>query len=265
MCSRSNTARCRSGERMALRGPLGPLLHHRTPGLRAHPGVLEHRGQVDVVDVVVPVDDAGVEAERRVVVGVEGVPQRRSGGRPGSGRRSRCRRRRARRSRGPAWPGRGGPRSVPPTRPACPGPASAVISRSATVMSLVGPAQLALHPAPPGERPLGHADRLAPVVVERVAAEPVLGQLDQVAVAQAGSARPRRRGTRVGPSRARAPCAATAEDGGHDQVDRDDVDDALGHAGELAQQAAGVGDDDRLGHAEAADPTRAAARTAPTR
>ncbi len=41
-----------------------------------------------------------------------------------------------------------------------------------------------------------------------------------------------------------------------DEVDGDDVDDALGHAGELPQQAAGERDDHRLGHAEAADPAR---------
>ena len=39
---------------------------------------------------------------------------------------------------------------------------------------LIGPAQLALDPATAGEGPFGHADRLAPLVVERVAAEPVL-------------------------------------------------------------------------------------------
>ena len=50
------------------------------------------------------------------------------------------------------------------------------------------------------------------------------------------------------------PTAATAMIDGDDDVDRDDVDRALGHAGELLQQAAGVAEDDRLGHAEAADP-----------
>ena len=55
------------------------------------------------------------------------------------------------------------------------------------------------------------------------------------------------------------------DDGGDHEVDGDDVDDALGDAGELLQQAAGVGDDHRLGHAEAADPARVRARRAPTR
>ena len=44
------------------------------------------------------------------------------------------------------------------------------------------------------------------------------------------------------------------DDRGDDDVDRDDVDRALGNAGELLQQSAGVAEDDRLGHAEAADP-----------
>jgi hypothetical protein len=42
----------------------------------------------------------------------------------------------------------------------------------------------------------------------------------------------------------------------HHQVDRDHVDGALGQARELLQQAPGVRDDERLGHAEAADPAR---------
>ena len=42
-----------------------------------------------------------------------------------------------------------------------------------------------------------------------------------------------------------------------DEVDRDDVDDTFGDTGELAEHAAGVGDDHRLGHPEASDPARA--------
>ena len=117
----------------------------------------------------------------------------------------------------------------------------------------VGPLELALHPPAPGEGPLGHVDGLAPVVVERVAAEEVLRRARPGARSAGGSARPRRRGTRVGRP-GLGPVRGHGEDGGHHQVHRDHVDDALGHAGELAQQAAGVRDDDRLGHAEAADP-----------
>ena len=57
------------------------------------------------------------------------------------------------------------------------------------------------------------------------------------------------RGAVVGPER------GDGDDRRDDEVDGDDVDRALGHAGELLQQPAGVAEDDRLGHAEAADPT----------
>ena len=61
--SRSKAARWRCGDRTwrrrrVARG-LGAALARR--GL--HPGVLDDRGQVDVVDVVGPVDDARVEGE----------------------------------------------------------------------------------------------------------------------------------------------------------------------------------------------------------
>ena len=46
-------------------------------------------------------------------------------------------------------------------------------------------------------------------------------------------------------------------EGADHEVDRDDVDHALGHAGELLEQAPGIGDEDGLGHAGAADPARA--------
>ena len=44
--------------------------------------------------------------------------------------------------------------------------------------------QLALHPAPPGERPGGNDDGLAVGVVERVLGEPSLDQVDQAPVAE---------------------------------------------------------------------------------
>ena len=46
------------------------------------------------------------------------------------------------------------------------------------------------------------------------------------------------------------------DDRGDDHVDGDHVDRALWRTGELLQQATGVGDDHRLGHAEPADPSR---------
>ena len=45
------------------------------------------------------------------------------------------------------------------------------------------------------------------------------------------------------------------DDGGDNDVYWDDVDGSFGYAWELGEQSAGVADDDRLGHAKAADPT----------
>ena len=56
-------------------GPLRALLDDRAARGGADPGVLHHRGEVHVVHVVVPVDNAGIEAEGPVVLVVEGVPQ----------------------------------------------------------------------------------------------------------------------------------------------------------------------------------------------
>ena len=121
--------------------------------------------------------------------------------------------------------------------------------------ALVARLQLALDPAPSGERPLGHHDGLAVGVVERVLGEPRLHEVDELAVAQRV---PDARGHVVdgGPGGVGAG-GGHGDDGGHHQVDGDDVDHALGDAGELLQQAPGVGDDDRLGHPEAPDPSRA--------
>ena len=95
-----------------------------------------------------------------------------------------------------------------------------------------GSLELSLDPAATGEGPGRDADGLAAVVIERPLREPLLDELDQSAIAQ------------------RVPHV------GDHHVDRDDVDDALGDAGELLEQSARVGDDDRLRHAEAADPAR---------
>ena len=48
--------------------------------------------------------------------------------------------------------------------------------------------------------------------------------------------------------------AGDRQDRVHDDVDRDDVDDALGDAGELGDLAQAVRPDDRVGHLEAVDP-----------
>ena len=54
----------------------------------------------------------------------------------------------------------------------------------------------------------------------------------------------------------KGPAGGDGDDGGHNDVDGDDVDDAFGHARELAEETAGVGEDHRLGHPEPADPAR---------
>ena len=101
----------------------------------------------------------------------------------------------------------------------------------------VGSLELALHPPAPGERPLRDADRLAALVVERIAPEVLLAQLDEAPVPQ-GIADP---GGDVEHARATGLRAVRShrQDGGHHHVDGDDVDDPLGHAGELAEQARG--------------------------
>ncbi len=115
-----------------------------------------------------------------------------------------------------------------------------------------GPAQLALHPAPAREGPLGDDDRLAVGVVEGMLGEPRLHQVDELAVAQgvphAGRHLVDAGAAGVGPG------GGHGQDGRHHQIDRDDVDHPFGDAGELPQQSPGVRDDDRLGHAEAPDP-----------
>jgi hypothetical protein len=87
-----------------------------------------------------------------------------------------------------------------------------------------------------------------------VLAEPLLDEIDEAAVTErVGRARRHlhHRGFRLRTAGCRV------DHGGDDEVDGDDVDHTLGDAGELLQQPARVADDDRLGHAEAADPSRA--------
>jgi hypothetical protein len=83
--------------------------------------------------------------------------------------------------------------------------------------------------------------------------EPALDEVDQSSVVQRIDCT-RRHLHDVG---AFARCRAAGRDradSGDDEVDRDDVDDAFGNAGELFDQPAPVGEDDRLGHAKAANP-----------
>ena len=116
---------------------------------------------------------------------------------------------------------------------------------------LLRPGELVLDPSPLGEGPLGHDDGLALGVVERVLEEPAAHEIDEPSVAQ------RVLGTRGHLDDLGFGLGALGgdgDDGGRHEVHRDHVDDALGHAGELLQQAPGVADDDRVGHPEATDP-----------
>ena len=117
-----------------------------------------------------------------------------------------------------------------------------------------GSLELSLDPAATGEGPGRDADGLAAVVIERPLREPLLDELDQSAIAQRV---PHAGGDLVdGDLVVGRTVGGHGDDVGDHHVDRDDVDDALGDAGELLEQSARVGDDDRLRHAEAADPAR---------
>ncbi len=147
---------------------------------------------------------------------------------------------------------------------------SACVPRSGRFWSTFSPAvstflarsELALHPTAAGEPELGDDDRLALGVVDRVLEEPAADVVDEHPVLQRVDAAGGDLRDRRGPFGAEG---GDGDDRGDDDVDRDHVDGALGHAGELVEQAAGVGDQHRLGHAEPADPARASARRGPTR
>ncbi len=240
------------GEHLATQA-IGAVLDGAPARRGAHPGVVDDRRQVHVVHVGGPVDDPGVEAERVAIGLVEALV-------PGEQ---------------PVDPvdrlafGVGtveldvpeGPFGLVALLLELGGPGGLLAPerqrlehRLGPVHRRLGPLELALDAAPPGERPVGHDDRLALAVVEGTLGEPGAHQVDELAVAQ-----------RVGRSRRHlgdlglvgGPAGRGVDDGGDHHVDGDDVDGALGDAGELLQQAAGVADDDRLGHAEAADPARA--------
>ncbi len=252
--SRSKAARWRSGERTCSRRRPWRSEVVRPAALGPHAGLGDDRRQVDLLHVGRPVDGAGVEAEGLPVDVVEGLPAGQqvvdavdglalgvgaveldvADGALGllplvlqAGRELGLLAPQGEGGQDPVGPFQGG----------------------------LGPPELGLHPAPAGERPVAGDDGLALPVVERVLLEPARGQVDQLAVAE-GVGRARGHLGDVDPAVGRRPGAGDGADGGGDLVDRDDVDDALGHAGELLQQAAGVGDDDRLGHAEAPDPAR---------
>ena len=114
--------------------------------------------------------------------------------------------------------------------------------------------QLLLDPASAGERPLGYRDGLTHVVVDGVFCEPLAHQVHELAVAEWID----RAGGHlddvwpvVGVQGA---AGGHSADGGHHEVNRDDVDGSFGDAGKLLQETPGVGNDDRLGHPKPSNP-----------
>ena len=248
------------GREDGLPGPVGPVGLARLARRGAYPGVLDHRGQVDVPDVGLPVDGRRVEAEGLAVVGVHAVPQGEQPVHPVAGLGLGVGAVELDVAEGPVG------QEVLLLQRGHPCGLAAPDGQRADhplgqVHGLGRPGQLALHPAPSGEGPGGHDDGLSVAVVQRVFGEPGLDQLHQPAVAErvpdtGGHVVDGR--TRVGAAgrRIQQGLAGHGDDGRHHQVDRDHVGDALGHPGELTEQAAGVGHDDRLGHPEAPDPAR---------
>jgi hypothetical protein len=103
----------------------------------------------------------------------------------------------------------------------------------------------------PGEAPLRHLDRAPAGVAQGVLDKVVADVVVEVPVAQGVALA---RGD-VEDLRGLGATDAGGEDGVHDVVHGDDVHEGLGVAGELAQEALGVGHDDGVGHAGALDPT----------
>ena len=95
--SRSKAAKCRSGESTWRRSRIAATRRSALPGRRLHPGVGDHRGQVDLADVAVPVDDPGVEPEGLSARPRPCGPRATAGCRPRRRPRTRRTRRRARR------------------------------------------------------------------------------------------------------------------------------------------------------------------------
>ena len=167
-------------------GAPSPLFARGTralPRRRADACVFDDRRQVDLLHEVVPVDDGGVEGEEGTIGVVERVRQRhesihavdRLGLRVGAVQLD------------------------VPARPVDLGPTVLEGRRERGLLAphrqrrrqllrgvddLGRPLELARHPSSSGERPLGHHDRLALGVVDRVAGEVVVDEVDQMPVAQ---------------------------------------------------------------------------------
>ena len=114
-------------------------------------------------------------------------------------------------------------------------------------------AELGLHATSAGKAELGDDDRLTLGVVDGVLEEPATDVVDEHPVLEWVDPTRRDLGDRGRPFGSER---GDGDDRGDDDVDRDHVDGALGDARELVEQATGVGDQDRLGHPEPADPAR---------
>ena len=111
--------------------------------------------------------------------------------------------------------------------------------------------ELALDSAAAGKRPGRHDDGLALGVVQRTLLEPRADKVDQAAVVQ------RVLRTRGNLNNLRFELGALCgdrNDRSGNKIDRNDVDNAFGNAGEFFEKTACVTDDDRLGHTESANP-----------
>ena len=116
----------------------------------------------------------------------------------------------------------------------------------------LGALELLLHFSACGELPFGHNDWLALGVVQRMLGEPRAHVVDEQFVLQRIDSAACHLGDTWCLLGAQG---GDGDDGGDNDVYWDDVDGSFGYAWELGEQSAGVADDDRLGHAKAADPT----------
>ena len=232
--------------------PIAARLRLPSAGRRLDACLGHDAGQVDVVDVGVPVDDARIERIGSAIVVVERVPQREQSIEPvdrfalgvraveldvAEGAVDEF----ALLFEGGAELGLLAPYRQ--QRQQTLGPADARL----------GPPELLLHASSPGEAPLGDRDGLAAIVIDRVLGEPALHEIDQAPVAQRVD-RARRHLHDIGALGRGRTARRDRADRGDDEIDGDDVDDAFGNTGELVEQPAPVGEDDRLGHAKAANP-----------
>ena len=237
-----------------LAQPAGAVGAVVLPGVGLDPGVLDDRRQVDLRDVGRPVDAPRVEVERRPVGRRRGRPRSPSGCRPGRSPRTRCRGRTARRTRAPARPRSAWSRACADSSACLPRSGSACSTFSPRAITVLARVELALHAAAAGEaatrgrRSAGPRRRTAGARVNQpltlsTSVRYFSGLMPPDATWVIG-------GASSGPSAATAMIAATTRSTGITSTV------PSGTPGNSLQQAAGVGDDHRLGHAEAADPAR---------